>query len=51
MKNLSLTAQELDALKWLLVEASQRMDDDGRDGAFDKSPLAAIYRKVKQAER
>jgi hypothetical protein len=50
-KTLSLTATELEALKWLLVEESQRMDDDGNEGAFDRSPLQAIYSKVKAAER
>lgn len=43
---LTLTEKELDALKWLLVEEGQRMDDDGREGSFDRSPLKAIYLKT-----
>jgi hypothetical protein len=47
---IKLTAKELEALKWLLVEEGQRMDDDGNEGAFDRSPLKAIYDKVKACE-
>jgi hypothetical protein len=39
---LALTRQQLQSLKWLLVEESQRLDDDGRDGAFAASPLNAV---------
>lgn len=49
-KSISLTAAEVEALKWLLVEQAQRMDDDGNDGAFDRSPLKAIYTKVKAVQ-
>ena len=50
MTTLKLTEKELDALKWLLVEQAQRMDDDGRDGAFAASPLKTIYDKLRAAK-
>jgi hypothetical protein len=50
MKTLELTDEELDALKWLLVEEAQRQDDDGRDGSFARSPLNNIYQKIKATD-
>jgi hypothetical protein len=41
-----LTPEELEALYWLLGETAQSMDDDGREGAFDASPLREIYVQV-----
>jgi len=38
--------QELEQIRALLVEKAMEMDDDGREGAFDASPLAALYKKV-----
>ena len=40
--------QELETLKSLLVEEAMRMDDDGRDGSFDRSPLRPIYDKIRK---
>lgn len=45
--NLQLTGAELEALHGLLCEEGQRMDDDGREGAFDKSIFKPIYKKVR----
>ena len=45
-RNLPLTSDELNALYDLLGEEAIRMDDDGREGAFDASKLASIYTKV-----
>lgn len=39
------TKQELETLKSLLVEEAQRMDDDGRDGAFDAESTATDIRQ------
>ena len=46
---MTLTKQELEILKNLLVEKAQEMDDDGRDGAFDASPLRPLYDRVRKA--
>jgi len=46
---LKLTAAELDALYWLLVDTAHQVDDDGNEGAFDASPLKPIYDKVRFA--
>jgi hypothetical protein len=43
---LTLTAVELAALRDLLVETAIAMDDDGNKGAFDRTPLKPLYRKV-----
>jgi hypothetical protein len=43
-----LTASELDRLIQVVVEEADRMDDDGRDGAFEASPLRPIYEKLKR---
>ena len=51
MKTLKLTNDELGELINLLAEEAQRMDDDGREGAFDASPLRPIYRKLLAARR
>jgi hypothetical protein len=48
---LELTKEEMAALKWLLIEKSQEMDDDGRDGSFERSPLFTIYEKVLKATK
>jgi predicted hotdog family 3-hydroxylacyl-ACP dehydratase len=44
---LTLTTNELTALKDLLIEEKMRMDDDGREGAFDASILRRIYNKAR----
>lgn len=44
---MTFTKAELEALKDLLAEEAMRMDDDGRDGAFDASPLKPIYDKIR----
>ena len=46
---MELTLQELQALSDLLIEEAIRRDDDGNDGAFDRSPLKSIYDKVRAA--
>jgi hypothetical protein len=46
---MTFTKAELEVLKELLVEESMRMDDDGRDGAFDASPLKPIYDKIRKS--
>lgn len=38
--------KELGLLFDLLVDEAQRMDDDGREGAFDASSLKPIYDKI-----
>lgn len=48
---ISLSAVEIDALLDLLDEEAIRMDDDGNEGAFDRSPLRSVYDLVKLAER
>lgn len=40
------TAAEINELINLLVDTSMQMDDDGRDGAFDASPLHRIYQRL-----
>ena len=49
--NIALTATEIDELINLLAEEAMRMDDDGREGAFDATPLKAIYRKLLNAKK
>jgi hypothetical protein len=51
MAQVELSAAELSALIDTLVERAQEMDDDGREGAFDASPLKPIYVKLVQARR
>lgn len=46
MSNLKLTPKELQALYNLLLEEAQRMDDDGREGSFERSPLSSIWKKI-----
>jgi hypothetical protein len=46
---MTLTKEEIEVLLCLLVEEAQRMDDDGRDGAFDASELKPIYDKLRAA--
>jgi len=43
---LELTRAELDALLTQLDETAMEMDDDGREGAFDASPLRPIWEKA-----
>lgn len=51
MKTLNLNEQQLQALLNLLVEESQRMDDDGCEGAFDASALSGVYKEAMRAQR
>ena len=46
-----LTASELDRLIQVVVEEADRMDDDGRDGTFEASPLRPIYEKLQRMHR
>lgn len=48
---IDLNRAELGELIDLLDEEAERMDDDGREGAFDSSPLRPIYDKLKAALR
>ena len=41
-----LPDDEEQALFDLLVQEAQRMDDDGNEGAFDRSPLRRVYQKL-----
>jgi hypothetical protein len=43
------SADQWRALYHLLAEEAQRMDDDGREGSFDASPLRPIYNKIRDA--
>jgi hypothetical protein len=48
MADLSLTPSEVESLCDLLLETAQTMDDDGREGAFDASPLRGIWDKARK---
>jgi hypothetical protein len=49
---LALTADELQSLKELLLEEAQkRVNNDGREGSFDRSPLRSIYNKLLEIHR
>lgn len=48
---IDFTADELDALYECLTNVAMDMDDDGRDGAFDASPLRPAFNKIREAAR
>jgi predicted hotdog family 3-hydroxylacyl-ACP dehydratase len=50
-KSLNLSYPEMDALRNLLIETQQVMDDDGNSGAFDASPLRAVYNRLTELWR
>jgi hypothetical protein len=43
---LVLSASEAEALRNLLVEEAMRLDDDGNEGTFEQTLLAAIYHRL-----
>ena len=51
MIKIELSAAEAEALAAALHDLAIDMDDDGREGAFEASPLAAILRKLRAALR
>jgi hypothetical protein len=40
---LTLTPEQAEALFNCLCEFAMQIDDDGREGEFDRSPLKSIY--------
>jgi hypothetical protein len=46
---LTLTPEQAEALFDCLCEFAMQMDDDGREGAFDASPLKPIYTALNRA--
>jgi hypothetical protein len=50
-KSLALSDSEISALLDLFNEEAMRMDDDGREGAFDASPLRPIERRLRALAR
>ena len=51
MYRIELTDEEHEALKCLLVEEALRQDANGNKGTFRRSPLKAVYEKVRNAKR
>jgi hypothetical protein len=47
----TLTADELQSLKGLLLKEAQRVNDDGREHSSEDPPLRSIYNKLLEVHR